>query len=690
MNQPSLYLRRYPLRVCVLGLILPACTFASAAPIPEGESLASYVPAEVGLFVEGRHIADLLLPLTDPQAWIILAEMAGQPANVKETADWRVRIQQTIQMTPAEAIDVLFSEQFAFVGEGPGRAQDAVVLCRSTVDIHELLERWRANPLPATGRTSVYRLPHRLGLALPYELAMFGDASASNGMFQHMLDFADGKRANSLAADPTYQQLLHQAPADPDAVLFARLRHKSATTSQPTSAPTEVARGADLPGPLRGADNILLALHRRGGLLHFSAIGDGQPARPVGRAGLKPLVEQLPARTLAAWGLHLDYAELLGNVNALPEQSALRLTFNLHERSGAFQRLADALGSATCLVVGIVDPQSRIRPAPPIPALAVLIDTRNPATAAVEIDTLLQSTVSIYNLLALKVGAQLALPKVTTIQLHNRVVYVLDLSVLLQGCPGGPEIAELHLCWTVDENVLILASHTDWLRQILAARQGLSPPLSGMLQLSRKAIAPECEAIIALQTGPIADLGNMWLNHLAQTAPHVLYEDWWRLRQPGGGHVRMGIQVSELAEEMRLRVTSITPNMPADGILKPGDEIVGCNRRRFATSQPVREIQQGITERKNARWIDLLVERGGMTFVRRIPLPFIDPVQSLRRLVAVGKLSQRVVYHDDVPGLIGNRGFLTIEMRPGTQPLFPMKITPAPPTPTTHTSSLSP
>ena len=154
----------------------------------------------------------------------------------------------------------------------------------------------------------------------------------------------------------------------------------------------------------------------------------------------------------------------------------------------------------------------------------------------------------------------------------------------------------------------------------------------------------------------LADLGSFWLRYFEKFAPQVLKEDWWRNYQPGGSKVRLGAQVTADVEGRRLLVRSVTANTPAYGTLKVNDEIVGCNRRRFATSQPVEEIQRGIDTRPNARWIDLLVERDRTVRVKRIALPFVDPIQILQRVTAVGRLVQRLVYLDDAPDAAGTRG----------------------------------
>jgi hypothetical protein len=158
--------------------------------------------------------------------------------------------------------------------------------------------------------------------------------------------------------------------------------------------------------------------------------------------------------------------------------------------------------------------------------------------------------------------------------------------------------------------------------------------------------------------------------YFKQTAPHVLEERWWRNYQPGGNDVRLGVQVSEDREKRRLRVVSVTPDTPADGLLKEGDEIVGVNRLRFKTDRPVQEIRRGVLRRPHAGWVDLLVERNRMTIVCRLRIAFVDPVEVLRRVVALGQVVQRVVYFGDVPSEGGSRGYLTVELREGDKPAF--------------------
>jgi hypothetical protein len=704
--------------ILVVAVVLTSTLVSPTARArPEHESLARCVPADVGLYIEGQHINDLLLPLIEPQTWLALAELAGQPARLEEATAWQELIRQAVRMEPAEALDELLAEQFAFVGEGLGRTQDGVVICRPRSEPRSLLRRWAAQPLPTAGRTSVYRLAGGIGVATYGGLLFFGVADVPDGMFARVLKVVDeGPRRARLADDPVYQGLLARVPEEPDAVLFARLRRAShsaasspaaerqtqrpATSSASSAGPT--SRAAQLPGPLHGASNIMLALHRERQLLRFSVVGDAPPRSDGARGGLPELVSHLPERTLAAWGFHLDYQDLPGMLARLPERSILRLVFSLQERSGLIARLGQELDSATCIAVGVVEPRSRSEPAPPLPALAVLVNAVQPEEAEDEFETLLKQSISFYGLMALKAGSQVVVPRIQRLDMDGADVGVVDVSGLMTGQPAAA-IGELHICWALDGQTLIVASHLDWLRQIVAARHEAAPALQRTLALSNRPAAPASETIITLQTGPLADLGSLWLAYFQKTAPQILDESWWQAQRPGRGNVHLGVTVTEVPDKQRLRVTTVEPDTPADGLLRPGDQIVGYAGdrsapsvpQRFATSQPIREIRNAIAHRADARWVDLLIERGGTLLVKRIPLPYVDPIQMLRRFIALGHVFQRVVYYEDAPedpiaaeeesveGVTpsaepaGGRGFLTVELRGSRAPLFP--FTPAPP-----------
>jgi hypothetical protein len=650
------------------------------------DSLARSVPANVGLFAEIRGAGDLLTALTDPQIWTTLAELAGQPAQPEDVVKWRRRISQTVKMEPEEAIRVLFARGVAFVGEGAGRSQDAVVLCRPAQDVSapELLKKWDARRIRPPRRPATYQLYGNIGVAEHEGVLFFGDLLPADGMFRRMQRFTSEARPEALADDPVYKRLLARVPPNPTGVLFVRLaqaapllvptvppgsqpstRPATQASTQPTLHPT----WSDLPGPFRNAENVMLALHREGPLLHFTAVGDANASHKPPLAGPLQLIGKLPEHTLLAWEGHVGYSDLAAAVMQLPEQNLVRSVFQLQEQIEALDRFVKALGTDTCLAVGPVFPAQRSPDAPPFPAAALLVATRDPAIAGREVRNVVNAGLAAYCVFAITHNLPLLLP-ISDTRLGGTPAFVLDLSPLLKPTAKAG-IGEVHLCWAVHDNVLIIASHLDWLRQIVAAREGQAPNLSKAIQIS--AVKPTfsgANAIVA-QSGPISDIGKLWLDYLRRVKPEVFEESWWRDRQPGGSDVRIGINVTADPANRRLRVDEVFENQPAYRRLKPGDFIIGYDNRRFETDDVATEIRTAIQQRPNARWLDLLIERDGHRARQlRLPMPFINPMEALQRVIGIGKVAQRAVYHDDQSDAAGPRGFLTIELRTSEKPLF--------------------
>lgn len=642
-------------------------------------SLAERVPTDVGFYVELRNADDLLLPLTDPHAWLTLAELGGQPARLEESERWSARVEDTIRMSPAQAIRVLLSDRVAFVSAGVRKTQDAVVLCKPRIRPASLIQRWHANPLPTTGRTAVYRLPHRIGLGLHDDTLVFGDFTAQ-GMFDHLVAHLDAPEVPSLAENDIYNKLLARVPAAPDGVLFARLGEGRSPTTNPAPLATRPAPGPvpQLPRLMRHSDNLLVALHRNDRALRFTIVGDAAGFTPPRPDSLTDIVSRLPEQTLLTWAGHLDYATLLRATRALPERNIFRMTYELQERVGTLQELVSALNSTTCVAVGAVNPSSRSVPAPPVPAIALLIKAHDAEKVREEWSGLCHSTVALYKLLSLKVTESPRLAPIKPLKVSGVACEQLDLSDLVDPALEKTALGEVHLSWAVDDDMLIIASHTAWLRQIIRARHREIPNLTRVFEMAGRPPAEHQESILIARTGAISDLSAFWLRYFEATMPEVLDEYWWRGYQPGARDVRLGVQVRVDERRPVLHVESVTPNTPADGILRPGDVIVGCSGRRFATTQPVSEIQRCITRRPNARWVDLWVERNRSIREWRIPIPFVDPIQVLRRVQSVGKLVKSVIYLDDVPDAAGSRSYLTVELRQDDTPLFEFPPLPGP------------
>lgn len=636
-----------------------------------------------------------MLTLADPELWLTLAELAGQPAGPDDTAEWRQRIERTVGLDPRSAIQQLLSKRVAFVGEGAGQSQDAVILCEPPLPLEPLPDAWGAQRLPHSGRPSVYRLRSGLGLATCGSLACFGDARVRNGMFQQSIACIDADGRAGLGASADFRSLCERVPADPTVLLYARLEPgvrllppgpridaselelrspASQPTSQPagpsTTATTGPAASAPavapwtLPSPLAGSKHILLAMHRRPGALVFTAVGDGDTVQHSPESPPPPLLAMLPDETLAAWRGGVDFVRLLDDARDLPERNVLRVAIRILERTAGLRELAESMGRDAVAVVGPMTPARRTIDGPPLPAIALMVRLDDEERAERHLQTL-SDMVSVYNLLALNNGWKL-LGSPRHIEVEGIGAEALDLHSLWADAAWAGWVGDMTLCWTVNDGALTVATDPQWFREVLLAQQrsraskhedGLT--LGGVQTSNHRDAALMDTAAVDTWNGPaamavevrtalLAALSNRWLQFLEQNQPAMLQESWWHALQTRRGAIRLGVTVRQEGDTQRLLVEQVQPGAPAQGVLLAGDRIIGCNGGRFATSQPADEFRTGIEDRPHGAWIELMIERGasGSTLVRRLRLPFFDGARLLRRISAIGGLARRVLYSD--------------------------------------------
>lgn len=594
------------------------------------ESLARFVPADAGLYVEATNSEDLLIALSTPQLWVSLAEVAGQPADIGDTKIWEQRIRDTIGMGTTEAIQRLFSRQVAFVGPAPGKAQDAAILCRPRESVKPLLAEWKARPLPHAGKASSYRLFANLGLALWSDVACFGDPQQADGVYRRVLNVVDAKDNASLARNKLYVELSKRLPADYDAMFFARFGGAAASGKAATTQPATANAGVA----------ICATMKRQNGWLDFRIVSNRDDVRRDG-ADLRPLLHGLPRDAIAHWAGTIDYDGLLGSAESLPQQSPLRIALQIMNRDSGLRELLENLAGPTVVVAGTATPTRLLDDAPAVPVLAFAVKTRDAETVATQLEATLGNAASVYNLLALQRGWPLveapALQTIAGVESHT-----IDLRPLLGTEPEKTPIGELELCWAFHDDELILATHSTWLGSVMRARQA-ADILSA--QDADRAQAPPTVQRVEVRTRQLAALGGAWLQYWERTSPHILTEQYWRKFQPGGGFVRLGFVATQKAAEKLLVVDKVGADSPASSVIQPGDAILGFEGRRFQTETPAQEFRDGLMKRPHARWIDLQVRtKSGRRVTRRIPLPFFNPIDLLRRLDALQNVVTDVSY----------------------------------------------
>lgn len=661
---------RFRLRFCAIVIWLG---LLGAAATGEDESLAAFAPADAGLFVELHDSQDLLTSLLDPYLWTTLAELAGQPAAPELTSDWRRQVERAVKMKPEDAVTQLLSRQVAFVGLGPGRAQDGLLICRPAGDAtaEQLLQSWQGRPLKDDLAPEAQQLAGAVGVVAHDGVLCFGDLRPPRGILKRARQRISAGGA-SLADHPVFKSLRERLGERVDGMLFARLQANSATrpasapvtqsATQPSGPPPRSA-WSDLPAPFRDAAHVMVGMRREATRLSFTVVSDA-PATPQTQPVADGVhLEILPETTLFAWRGEVDFSAMRAMIDGLPQRNAIRAAFSLPDQVGALDQLGKAIDRRVGVAFGFVTPAAS--GLPPSPAIALLVTVKDAELAAEEFADVARGWVALLDLLALARGVATS----SEIEEFEILPHTTGRSVdfaRLAPTPVVEALERLELCWMVDRDALIIASHRDWLRDVVESRHAGSRGFAKAAKLGVSAIPAAAATVFVVQSAAIGDLTTAWLEYLKRKAPETLEARWWRRLQPGGA--RLGMNVSQDPQEKRLRVTSIQPGSLAAGVLQVGDFIIGCEGRRFETAEPIREINAAIQERAHEAWVSLSIVRGGAPRLVTLPIAYFYPIETLHRVVAIGRLAETLLYHDQPGSAVGPRGTLTVEMRGGTSP----------------------
>lgn len=704
---PPFHPKRRQLAACLLSIGLALTCSGQVAP---RESLAARVPAEVDLFVEVRDVEEILVRLTDPYLWTALSEISGRPASAADATQWRDQVQSSLRMPLESAIRRLFARGVAFASVDQGAMLDAIVVCRPTESLPpaRLLSYWGATPLPAqagfaqapdstpvertptasggiaaggtapTGvsprerassarvvqpdrldtsvrseSSQVFALRNQARVAVAGDALLFGVRTDGSALLDHALRL-DPTTSARLSRDATFRALHAELPGTHDGVLFARLG--DAATPRP------------LPGAFQRSSAVLVTLARSNEQLELRAVGDRPPVRVAGQSELFSVGEALPESTWALWGTRVDWPKLRSRIADLPATHPVRVVTSII--STPLNDIARTAHPEVCIAIGpgathrdATNARSGLRP--DLPAAAIVLRSAEPAFVAQRITAAAEALRSFYNLLALQNG----LPLVDAGKTHaastrgaeteSTSVWCLDLTPLLPTRSGALAELPLELCVATNDERVIIASDRTWLAEVVTAQQATPPPLRAALRSITDDRRSEGETLAFVSIEQAAARASRWLVYLGITAPHVLNDAWWRSWQPGGADVRLGIVARPSREPAGLRVQRVAPAALAANLLNADDLILGVDGTRLATdgatgdatgdandAELVANFQRLLRERPDPRRVVLLVERRGSRVRVTVPIPFIDPVEVLRRVSALGTLARGAVFAD--------------------------------------------
>jgi len=601
----------------------------------EWSDFARFVPADAGVFVRMRRVADAEAALTRTHLHELLALPTGgaSPATaLRKTAA------QFLGLDPELHRESVGRVGMGFVARSWGGSSRGVWLVR--VGPSGPLEDWfplsQRQHQGAMGAAQFFRMPQGHMVAIRDNLAAIGRSWGPGTPFDQVLALMADPGGSALADDPAYQALCRHLPDNALAAVY--VTHEN--------GPSAWAGAAG--GQMAGFDRAVFALYEKEGTLDLAIraslpIPDSQP--PLTRATLDRLL-QLPQTTLFATAFTWDSQRWLSS-------AAVRLSEDWSRYASLFHALTITAGEEgnEPLRLGphaIMAWGQDLRSDSAAPPLAFMIECRDGVRVRERINTVVHRVLGLVQVLDAGAGETL------------RIIEHRHLGVPISHVPLAPfaERSTLRLArftftldpsWTFWNGWLIVSLTRDHLEQILEAQFGILPTLNSVPEARglRQETTPR-STVTLIQTGLAADVLNRWLGAFQRGEPSLLDPQWWGA--PGAaeasGTMRLGIGMRIAQEPGMVEVVDVYPDTPADGLLRPGDLIFALDGDVLSLESPNADLRRqwsgsGVGPHRRLRVLRddrmLDVELIAPHSADSADLPAVNPAHIVKELAALGR-----------------------------------------------------
>lgn len=610
---------------------------AAQTPAPDGirsDSLASAVPASARFFIE----LDRLAPHKDSgraakanQIYELL--VGSHDARTGISADWR-RTLRGLGIKPGDAAKALFSHRMAIAAPSWQRLAEGIILVRIRGDdpiIRDTFPPTDMDVIDDARGAIVYRTRTVLSAATNGKTLILSQRRTPESLYRQAVQIMMDDTLPTLAARPDFQRALNAA-ADIDGWIYI-------DTARPEGFPLLAA------GPHRSPISVAMDLSGQG--VEFTVQTSVKPAGADQSPVSLQRVQRLPQTTVAAFATRFDarraFREIMarGFDNSAP--GWLKHLADVFDVESVAEGFFGKLGSDA-----VVAWDQHLGDGPDIPQIALLIESSDPAACADLCAEVLQAIVDWLDLRKPPTDRRLRLAK--TEYLGTPIYEIIwnapsasPAGMAASAIIDRPTFAPL-------DNVFVLATGPDQVRNIIDARLGLAPKLADLDEFrdfNRRTRDPIMAAVV--QPALAAQVVDNWLKDRDGTlqrwfdgmmgADHaVLY----RRR----GHPKLGIGVQPDVDPGTVTVARVYPGGRAHGHLRPGDRIVGLNGTLLALDDPAADLRRRVLHPPaTGRWVfriqrgDLLLDAVVPTVPpRRVSQTVTDPAGALRQLQSLFQL----------------------------------------------------
>jgi hypothetical protein len=574
-----------------LGCALSICLCAPpthAQPLPADEErvpLARFVPASATCFFTTAKLDEINRVLHRSRVCGLLPLLEEWTSGPDRTFDLRELLVQLIGEQRSIPIDELTNRELAAVAPSWSRLDQAVWLFR--VPEEGLIDRWfppgdRAQE-DDTGQMRFFSVADDIIVCVRDDVLAMGRRSVGSPFLGETMALMASLRGSTLENSAAFDQLTMSLPPQPLGMLYVAHNAAKEGSERPLSSLAPKPDQAVV-GFYHDANRLELALRTL----------PPQTARPVVADYAVEQLLKLPRATSLAWATTMDpkqtFASTADNPSARAVSRYLRLLEGLISPEQLESGLLESLGPNLLLVW---NPNLRTHGA--VPQVAVMIECANPQAVRDEAELVAGRILALLE--AVDPGASRTKPRIQTSRYFGTRIVQIPLGEYAARSNSGVVklLGQATPCFAAIDRWFVFAMSPEHIHRILRSNNGLATCLNAVPEIRRacERYRPSRTLGVA-QPGLAAGIIKRWLTDFDEGTASLLDPKWWQATEAPIKRKlrRFGIGMKARQRPGVVVVAVVYPGTASDGLLKPGDRIVGVDRQLLAMDRPNADLRR--------------------------------------------------------------------------------------------------
>lgn len=617
---------------CVaLTLTVPALGQTAAKPKIRASSIATTVPASVGIYAEFNNLGAAKSSAATRNAYRLYELLIGS-ADVSAGAaqDWRRLLLNSLGLRSGPDARELLSHQLAIAAPSWQRLADGIIVVRLRPNdrlIKKVFAPDSEGFVDSHDGVRAYRTKRILSALTNDKILILAQRRHQGSVYDQAAKLLLGRGGASLGAHPAFNALLRTLPPKRGGLIYLA-GNKDKPINFLSAALDNVAIGLYF-----DADHVELAVRA----VRTESTSDG----PRASLSLDQL-NGLPRTTVAAWCATLDIQSAFRAVvdKRIGEGSPAYLKFLAEalDMGGINDHLFAKLGPGA-----VIAWDQHLGSGPEVPQLALILESKDAEYCVTTAADAMQLVVEWLDISR----RQLPEPrlKFNRSEYLGTTIHELVLPIEIGPVDSGPaKVVFFDPAFAAVGDKFVIAASSDCIRNIIDAHLGLVPRFSELgLTVAPGDADSRVIALAVAQPSLAAQVVESWLKN-----PQGLMTTWFGqvlgdeppVSVKNQSTPKLGIGMRPGNKPGTVSVVRVYPRGRAHGRLQPGDQILGINGNLLALTDATVDLRRRMkTPGPKSRWT-FRVERQGQVIEvmvpagrpRRVSQSVTDPTGALRQL----------------------------------------------------------